>query len=397
MKKLFKTIALLSVTLMLSAAFSSCEKDNNTNDNNKNETDAIRVAAAVDACDELKVLFEQVSTLIGNETPNDSQCGTILTTYVDDVVVPTYRSLAEAALDMRTANEALKTNASAANIQAAADAWMVARIFWEKSEAFLFGPVSEDGFDIDAHIDSWPLERTEIDQVLANEAAGLTGESAWELDAEVIGFHTTEYLLFRDGQPRTSLTPAEVKYLTAATDALIWDCALAYVAWAGESNVSLAIQNAFNANSAVVAAFNDNSGYQNFANKLKSATGKYDGNFAAALAEISDGAAEIAGEVGATKIESPFEDGLIEEVESWYSWHSLDDYQNNIISIKNAYYGGIDRTSPHTNSLSTYVASKNAQLDNNIKAKITDCINKIAAIGEGGRSFYEVVRDNANK
>jgi uncharacterized iron-regulated protein len=394
MKKFLKPLALLSVTLLLSATFSSCEKDKNVEET----SDAIRVAAAVDACSELETFFKQVSVLIGDNTPTDEQCRTILTEYVDGVVVPTYRSLAEKALDMRTANEALKTNASAANIQAAADAWMAARIYWEKSEAFLFGPVGEDAFDIDAHIDSWPLERIEIDKVLNNNAAGLTGAIAWNnLDAEVIGFHTTEYLLFRDGHARPSLTEAEVKYLTAATDALIWDCALAYVAWAGEGNVAGNINSVFHENSDVVTLWNNRSNYQDFAYKLKNATGKYDGRFVEALAEISDGAADIAGEVGATKIESPFVNGLVEEVESWYSWHSLDDYTNNIISIKNAYFGEIGATTPKTNSLSAYVASKNAQLDNQVKAKIEDCISKIAAIGTGGRSFYEVVRDKANK
>ena len=29
-------------------------------------------------------------------------------------------------------------------------------------------------------------------------------------------------------------------------------------------------------------------------------------------------------------------------VESWYSWHSRDDYTNNIYSIRNAYYGSLD-------------------------------------------------------
>jgi predicted lipoprotein len=389
-----KNFQLKLVALVLPLIFASCEKDKNVEEN----TDAINVGAAVTACNELGALCKQVSTLISDETPSDDQCKAILAGYVDVVVVPTYKSLAEAAIGMRTANEALKTNASASNIQAAADAWMAARIFWEKSEAFLFGPVGEDAFDIDGHIDSWPLEKDAIDEVLRNDAAGLTGEKAWsELDAEVIGFHTTEYLLFRDGHARTSLTTAEVKYLTAATDALIWDCVLAYVAWAGEENVAQDIQTVFNENSDVVGALNEKSDYQDFAGKLKNATGKYDGSFSAALGEISDGAADIADEVGTTKIESPFVNGLVEEVESWYSWHSLDDYKNNIISIKNAYYGGIDLSAPATTSLSAFVASKNASLDSQIKAKITDCITKIGAIGAGGRSFYEVVRDNANK
>jgi uncharacterized iron-regulated protein len=274
---------------------------------------------------------------------------------------------------------------------------MTARIFWEKSEAFLFGPVGEDAFDIDGHIDSWPLEKSEIDNVLANDAAGLTGEIAWrELDSEVIGFHTTEYLLFRDGQPRASLTAAEAKYLTAATDALVWDCVLAYVAWAGEENVSSEIKSVFRENPDVVDALNSKSSFKNFADALKTATGRYDGRFTAAFSEISDGAADIAGEVGETKIASPFATGAVEEVESWYSWHSLDDYINNIKSIKYAYFGGIDLATPKTNSLSAFVVSKNPELDINVKAKIEDCITKIAAIGTGGKSFYEVVRDQIN-
>ncbi|MDR1554018.1 MAG: hypothetical protein LBS69_11250 [Prevotellaceae bacterium] len=361
MKKYLKKLGLAIAVVALSLNLTSCEDDNvNPVDNN----DAIYKA--------------------------------VLKEYVDEVVITTYRLLAEAALDFRDAVDALNANNDALHIKAAADAWMVARIYWEESEAFLFGPVGEDAFDIDAHIDSWPLELIDIEAVLANDATGLTGESAWLLDAEVIGFHTTEYLLFRDGQARGSITEAELKYLTAATDALVWDCVLAYVAWAGESNVSTPVKNAFNENQDVKDLFNDRPNFQNFGDKLKNGTGKYNGSLVAAISEISDGAADIADEVGATKIESPYETQAVLEVESWYSWHSLDDYQNNIISIKNAYFGGRGATSPKTNSLSAFVASKNAQLDTQIKAKIEDCIAKIAAIGTGNKSFYEVVRDQIN-
>ncbi|MDR3236618.1 MAG: hypothetical protein LBT48_07870 [Prevotellaceae bacterium] len=353
-----------AMVITLPATFAACEKDNN----------AVSGAGV------------------------DDQYKAILNEYVESTVAPTYKSLAEAALEMRTANAALKNGQSQAAIEAAAGAWMKARVFWEKSEAFLFGPVGPDGFDIDGHIDSWPLEKSEIDQVLATDAAGLTGEIAWgTLDAEVIGFHVTEYLLFRDGKARASLTDAELKYLTAATDALVWDCVLAYVAWVGEENVSAEIGSVFRENPEVVAALSNKSSFKNFASMLKNATGNYEGHLPAAVSEISNGAADIAGEVGETKIAEPFASGAVENVESWYSWHSLDDYGNNIISIKNAYYGGIDRITPHSNSLSAFVASKNAKLDEDIKNKIEDCLTKIAAIGNGGKSFYEVVRDHSNE
>ncbi|MDR3366301.1 MAG: hypothetical protein LBO71_04980 [Prevotellaceae bacterium] len=363
MKKYIKTLFLGATAVALSGTFASCEKDKTSDD-----------------------------------TSTDARYKAILAQYVDATVVPTYKALAEAALEMRAANDTLKNNPTDAAMQAASAAWMKARIEWELSEAFLFGPVGEDAFDIDGHIDSWPLELNAITESVG-AGGDISGSSAWsELDAEVIGFHTTEYLLYRNGQSRpvADLTPAELKYLTAATDALVWDCVLAYVAWAGEENVSAEIRAVFNENSEVVAALNATSAFKNFAATLKNATGKYDGNLAAALSEISTGAADIADEVGATKIESPFTTGKTEEVESWYSWHSLDDYQNNIKSIKNAYYGGRNLNAPNPNSLSIFVAEKNAALDASIKAKIDDCIAKIAAIGTGEKSFYEVVRDKAN-
>ena len=64
-----------------------------------------------------------------------------------------------------------------------------------------------------------------------------------------------------------------------------------------------------------------------------------------------NGAEGIANEVGATKIGDPVDkwnsgdkEGGVLAVESWYSWNSLDDYTDNIYSIRNAYYGSLDGT-----------------------------------------------------
>jgi uncharacterized iron-regulated protein len=362
MKSFFRNLVWGMAALMMVATFSSCEKDN------------------------------------GDESGDDALYESILKVYVESTVVPTYKDLAEAALEMRAANEALKVNPTDATMQAASDAWMKARVAWEISEAFLFGPVGEQALDIDGHIDSWPLEREQIDAVLADGALGLTGEKAWgEMDAEVIGFHVTEYLLYREGKSRpvADLTEAERNYLTAATDALVWDCVLAYVAWVGEANVSAEMREVFRENQDVVAYLNDNANYQDFANRLKTATGY--SSWADALSEIAVGASEIAGEVGATKIEAPYVAQKTEDVESWYSWHSLDDYQNNIRSIKNAYLGGVDDQTRQSATLSSYLAQAKPQLDTDIKNKIEDCLTKIRNIGKDGKSFYEVVRDQTNQ
>jgi predicted lipoprotein len=389
MKKILTySVWIFLVAVALPLSFTSCD------DNDVISTDDdIRVAAAVDACADLGTSFSSVADIIDDD---NELYPSILNEYVHKTVVPTYKELAEAALVMRKANEDLKTKPTDETMKAASDAWMRARVAWEISEAFLFGPVGENALDIDGHIDSWPLELNDIQDEIAKRG-NLTGVVAWEKESEVIGFHVTEYLLYRDGQTRpvSGLTPAELNYLVAATDALVWDCVLAYVAWVGEESVSSEMKTVYNENPAVATRLNNNSYYQNFADKLTTATGY--SSWGAALNEIASGAADIADEVGATKIAQPYADMHVEDVESWYSWHSLDDYQNNIRSIKNAYLGGRDDDSRTAISLSSYVKGKNPTLDTKIKAQIEDCLTKIKAIGTGGRSFYEVVRDKRDK
>ena len=50
-----------------------------------------------------------------------------------------------------------------------ANAWVAARVPWEQSEGFLFGPV--DTFGYDPAMDSWPVNRTDLDAVLASGQA----------------------------------------------------------------------------------------------------------------------------------------------------------------------------------------------------------------------------------
>ncbi|MDR1859652.1 MAG: hypothetical protein LBR06_01860 [Bacteroidales bacterium] len=330
-----------------------------------------------------------------DDDDRDEQYLAVLNNYVESTVLPTYKALAEAALVMRTANQALKTAPSDAAMNAAADAWMAARIWWEKSEAFLFGPVGDEALSIDGHIDDWPLELLDIQRSIESGTV-TTGAQAWELEGNVIGFHVTEYLLFRDGQPRpcAQVTDKELTYLTAATDALVWDIISLYVAWKGEDSVPTEMKTVFRENQAVVDhLIKDNAAYMNYAEGFKK--GLKHSSLAAAVSEIfsAGGASGIAEEVGITKIQAPYNDKKIEDVESWYSWHSLDDYTNNILSIKNAYLGGTDDNTRTATALSTLVKAANAELDANIKAKIEETLTKIAAIGQNGTlSFYEVVK-----
>jgi hypothetical protein len=103
--------------------------------------------------------------------------------------------------------EALRAKPSNEAFNNAANAWLEAREPWETSEAFLFGPVSK--FNLDPNMDSWPLDQVQIVNVLTTgDYSQLTwnpgqSEEAIQTAQNTRGYHTLEYLLFKDGKPRT--------------------------------------------------------------------------------------------------------------------------------------------------------------------------------------------------
>lgn len=177
----------------------------------RNNIDDATVPVAQQACLDLGELFdEDVRAVIRSaySTNQDAdELDAAVTTYVDEVVVPTYKSLSEKNADLCDAVEAFYNNPTDEAIEEACDAWLVAREPWEKSEAFLFGPVDELG--LDPNMDSWPLDQVAIVNILES---GNYDDLNWsdedsdediEASQEVRGFHTLEFLLFKDGEPRT--------------------------------------------------------------------------------------------------------------------------------------------------------------------------------------------------
>ena len=165
-------------------------------------------SAAMDACADLGTFIEEELKPYFSENINDeATLDPIVKQYVDQVVLPTYEQLAtlNAALDNTV--KTFKQNPSDANFAACAEAWLVAREPWESSEAFLFGPVDELG--LDPNMDSWPLDQSKIAQILKSQ--DFTDLNWREGDSEdkiskaqdVRGFHTLEYLIFKDGKART--------------------------------------------------------------------------------------------------------------------------------------------------------------------------------------------------
>lgn len=174
----------------------------------RNNINSKEAAAAMNACADLGTFIEdELKPYFQENINDDATLAPIVRQYVDAVVLPTYEQLAARNDALDSAVKAFKQSPSDANFTACANAWLEAREPWESSEAFLFGPVDELG--LDPNMDSWPLDQSKIAQILKSQ--DFTNLNWKEDDSEdkissaqdVRGFHTLEYLIFKDGKART--------------------------------------------------------------------------------------------------------------------------------------------------------------------------------------------------
>ncbi len=299
---------------------------------------------------------------------DDSPTGTIDDTeydiYLDDfshkVAVATYSDMKAKGVALDGAVEAFAADPNnQAKLDAACTAWRGMREPWEASEAFLFGPA--EFLSLDPALDSWPVDRQQLEDVLNSEFE-LTPEFIAEgLGPALRGFHTVEFLLFADGAPRdvATFTEREREYLVAVTQVLADDAARLAEAWED--------------------GFADE-----FANAGKAGS-RYQSQTDAVL-EMIEGMSGICDEVANGKIADPFDEQDTRLVESQFSWNSLDDFANNVRSVRNVYTGGY-HNGEDGKGIDELVAEKNAALDTRLKAEIDEAI---AAIGRIPAPF----RDN---
>ena len=185
---------------MLPLGFTSCSSDDDPVENN-DFTNKAYGQDAMDACDELCNALRAAYSKVNNanlSADQETYLKNVCANAVDNTIQPTYKSLADAVEKLHTAlpKSVDTNNLTQENINNACEAFKEARALWEKSEAFLGGAASD--FDIDPHIDSWPLNRTLLHSYFAT---GKYSDAALE-DASILGFHALEFILFRDGQPR---------------------------------------------------------------------------------------------------------------------------------------------------------------------------------------------------
>ena len=350
MKKLFKSAAIVAASLLLTANFSSCNKD------------------------------PQPTT----EETNKTQKEAIVKQYLNHTVYPTYAQLAEKTAALVGNLETLKGSMTQANVNAATATFLEARKWWEMSEAFLFGAASD--FGIDPHIDSWPLDEDAFNNLmaspnmiamLANDEDGMVAGE--QLGNALLGFHGIEYILFREGQPRNvaEITDDMMTYAVAVSRDLRNRCFQLEVSWnanAPQAHKDLMEELELN----ITVNGGDNTYGENMLQAGQA--GSTYATFTNALEAIADGCLDISDEVGTSKIGKCHTGEDVTYVESPYSQKSITDFYDNIISVKNAYMGGMEGQRDETLSLHTYLKDNNADLDTKALNAIENALTKINAM-----------------
>ncbi len=305
--------------------------------------------------------------------------------YIRNTVLPTYKGMADAAIELydrcvemsRLHEEGRLTTAE---IASTATAWKDSRRYWELSEAFLFGPAADH--NIDPHIDSWPLDKDAMDNLLIAIRGGADYNIENNFGYGLLGFHAIEYMLFElspDGLTSTLHSPVytseEMKYLLMVAEDLRNQCVCLEACWAGTENITPQKQEILDDNEL------DKSKNHGWMMINAGKPGSIYKAFQDVGEEIIQGCIDIADEVGNTKIGRPHSGSSLDDrnyIESPYSLNSIEDFQDNIRSIANSYCGSKNGDA----SISDYIRSVDQSLDEQTRDAIVKAIEKISMIQE---------------
>jgi len=404
MKKCFY----LTMALMMSLSFTACGSDDDDNNTPTPATDGSESTistdakykdktygqAAIEACAGVVLNFEAANLTIALSelTPEqETYLRNVLSGLVSNVIVPTYTKLADDVEDLeKTLNGLTTSSITQAQINQACEDFKSARQNWERSEAFLMGAASD--FDIDPTIDSWPLNRSLLLTYFNN---GMNDEMLE--DATILGFHALEFILFRNGQPRKvaefqgndtyknfeRITGAqELKYAQTICTLLKQRCFQLQVAWEGEKNASrVSVVKAAGLDYTTEAGLNygDNLTQAGVEGSKSTFTSIQDA-IEQVLSADEGSCVGIANEVGTAKIANPFAAGDISYVESPYSYNSITDFQDNIRSIRNVWYGSTDGTPANVSFYNFFKSVGADNVNDSVTKSFNDAITKIGVM-----------------
>ena len=286
-------------------------------------------------------------------TPSSDMKSEVLVALSTNVVQATYNDLSAKTTQLYNAILELDSTTTDGNLTNCKQYWRESRAAWEQSEAFLFGPVESGSYD--PHMDTWPVNYTDMDSLLSSSAV-FTDPYINSLQDALRGFHPIEYLLFgtHGDKVASSFTTREKQYLIALATNL--------------KNLTSQVEQSWNPS----ISGNYNAQFINAGH-----SGSVYATQRAAYEEIVNAMADICNEVASSKMEGPYAAGDPSLEESPFSFNSITDFTNNIRSAQNVYLG---KYITDGKGLEDLVRENNLSLDGTIKTKFNNAIASLNAI-----------------
>ena len=367
MNKIFKYSMMFAAALTFTMSFTSCDPDDSD---------------------------DHVGTF------NESALKEVNASYVDNTIVATYRNLADYNKQLVADINAMSNDAG---VQKACETWKMSRKWWEFSEAFLFGAAGD--YALDPHTDTWPFDKKQFESYMKlykdlelggegeeNELATKNINDAITNGQNLTGFHAVEYLIFREGQSRhfADMTANEIYFAKTAAQDLYLSSLKLVSAWGGEVSAE---EQALLDEVEFASAINYGENFKNAGN-----AGSTYSTVLLASKEIIAGANDIIGEVRDSKIGAPATGEDVNYIESPHAHNSVQDFYDNIMSVKHAIYGGctVDGTTPEAKSL-IGVCLKNDKTKAAAQNVMTNLENALSKISNMKKPFVLYYTDQSAK
>jgi len=284
---------------------------------------------------------------------NEQIQNNILNDFSYKVALASYQDMENKMNAFYTQCVALDATPNQSNLDNSRQAWKDVRGTWEKTEAFLFGPVATN--NIDPSTDTWPVDYNALDSLL-NTGNAFTQSYMNTLGDELKGYHPSEYLLWgvNGNKAPSDFTSREREYLVALAADLQIKATSLRTSW----------------DPAVTDNYLNEIIHAGHANSIYSSQ-------RAVFEEMVNGMIGICDEVANGKMFDPFTAADPSLEESPFSQNSLTDFKNNITGVKNVYFGKFLEDGYGIND---FLAKNNLALHNTISSEIENAINSFNGI-----------------
>jgi predicted lipoprotein len=277
----------------------------------------------------------------------------VIYNFAEDVALPAYSDLNNSIFQLKAVSENYYISGLASDLDLVKAAWKNARIAWERTESYHFGPVNNGKYNI--RMETWAATAADFDALLSSSNP-LDMPDVEKLSEKFRGFHAMEYIMYGStgNRPANDVDFRQRKYLFNLAKDLQNNSVALFNEWSAGSK---------NYGSEIIFAGNGGTIFK-----------KKQDVFLAMVGGMND----LCSRLVTDNLGAPFYAVDSTIVESPYANLSIVDIKNNISSLKSVYTGRYNSSMGY--GIKDLVMDKKASLDTKLTARMNAVDSAMNAI-----------------